>query len=166
MALRHAEAITKTLRAGPPILRQLLHGVSTADARYRPTPNSWAIVEVIAHMADVDARSQARLRRMLDEAHPFLPAFDQDALAREERYIERDLEQELLRYEQSRAAHVASLATLDSTAWSRTGQHASFGRLTVELYETLIAGEDMDHLAQIARLIVDAQRQTAMDTAK
>jgi len=35
----------------------------------------------------------------------------------------------------------------------RSGRHEAAGDLTVQLYEAHVASEDVDHLAQIARLI-------------
>jgi len=103
-------------------------------------------------VADVDERAHARLRRMLAEDNPFLPAFDQEALAEERSYIKMDLAEELARYQQTRAAHVADLQALDLRQWLRPGRHEATGDLTIELYEAHVASEDVDHLAQISRL--------------
>jgi hypothetical protein len=45
------------------------------------------------------------------------------------------------------------LEALDGAGWQRTGQHGEHGELTVELYETHVAAEEVDYLAQIARLL-------------
>jgi hypothetical protein len=42
---------------------------------------------------------------------------------------------------------------MDAPAWERSGRHGEHGELTVELYETHVAAEEIDHLAQIARLL-------------
>lgn len=55
--------------------------------RARRALGEWAVIKVVAHMADVDDRGHARLHRMLDEDNPRLPVFDQDALAEERGYI-------------------------------------------------------------------------------
>jgi hypothetical protein len=52
-----------------------------------------------------------------------------------------------------RRQHVAELEALDGPGWERTGRHGEHGELTVELYETHVAAEEVDHLAQIARLL-------------
>jgi hypothetical protein len=63
------------------------------------------------------------------------------------------LEAELARLEQLRSQHLVVLDTLDAVSWERTGHHGEHGELTVELYETHVAAEEVDHLAQIARLL-------------
>jgi hypothetical protein len=146
------QEILKSLRASPVIAGALVAGLDDERIRWRPAPGEWAVIEVVAHMADVDERAHARLRHMLEEDNPLLPAFDQDALAVERGYISMDLPGQLARYRQSRAAHTADLPGLDQRQWQRTGRHEAAGDLTVELYEAHVASEDVDHLAQIARL--------------
>jgi hypothetical protein len=90
---------------------------------------------------------------MLSEDSPELTPFDQEALAEERRYLELDLEGELARLEQLRRDHLAVLEGLDGPEWQRAGRHGEHGELTVELYETHVAAEEVDHLAQIARLL-------------
>lgn len=145
--------LLKILRATPIVLRSLVRGLDDATWRRRPAQGEWAIVEVVAHLADTDERALARVRRMLSEDNPTLPGYDQDALARDRNYIAMDPSDALDRFEASRAAHVALLESLDDEGWRRTGQHGEQGHMDVELYETHGAGEDGDHLAQIARMI-------------
>ncbi|HSJ00353.1 MAG TPA: DinB family protein, partial [Patescibacteria group bacterium] len=81
-----------------------------------------------------------------------LEPFDPAALAIERGYLELDVDTELRRFAAIRADHVALLESLDDAGWNRTGIHGEHGRMTVERYETHVAAEDVDHLAQIARL--------------
>ncbi|HEV8653754.1 MAG TPA: hypothetical protein VG276_31230 [Actinomycetes bacterium] len=55
--------------------------------------------------------------------------------------------------ERLRRQHLAELEALDGSGWARTGRHGQHGELSVELYETHVAAEEADHLAQIARLL-------------
>ena len=148
---RRAEII-KTLRATPVVLQALVDGVDDARLRRRPAPGEWAIIEVVGHLADTEERALARVRRMLAEDDPELEPFDQEALAEERHYLELSLEEELARLEDLRRQHLAELEALDGSGWARTGRHGEHGELSVELYETHVAAEEVDHLAQIARL--------------
>lgn len=151
--LSEREELLKTLRAGPVILRKLVRGLDGAALRRRPSEGEWAIVEVVGHLADTEERAVGRLRRMLDEEEPFLPAYDPERLAKEHRYIELEVAPSLDRFERMRADHLAALETLDEDGWRRVGRHEENGRMTVQLQATHIAGEDGNHLAQIAHLI-------------
>jgi hypothetical protein len=145
--------IVKTLQATPVVVRVLVAEVDDARLRRRPAPGEWAIIEVVAHLADTEERALGRVRRMLAEDDPELASFDQEALAEERHYLDLDLEGELTRLEQLRREHLAVLEGLDGARWERTGRHGEHGHLTVELYETHAAAEEVDHLAQIARLL-------------
>jgi DinB superfamily len=118
--------ITKTLRATPVVLRTLVRGVDDGRLRRRPAPREWAIIEVVAHLADTEERALGRVRRMLAEEDPQLAPFDQ---------------------------HLDLLDGLDGPGWERTGRHGQHGVMSVELYETHAVAEEVDHLAQIARLL-------------
>ena len=145
--------IKKTLRATPVVLGALVAGVEDARLRRRPAPREWAIIEVVGHLADTEERALARVRRMLTEDNPELAPFDQEALAEQRRYLDLDLQQELARLNQLRRQHLALLEGLDGPGWERTGRHGEHGTMSVELYETHVAAEEVDHLAQIARLL-------------
>jgi DinB superfamily len=144
--------IIKTLRAAPVVLRALVEDIDDARLRRRPAPGEWAIIEVVGHLADTEERALARVRRILAEEDPELEPFDQEALAEERHYLELDLEEELARLDELRRQHLAELEALDGSGWARTGRHGEHGELSVELYETHVAAEEVDHLAQIARL--------------
>lgn len=147
------EELLKILRGSPVVLRALVRGLDDAAWRRRPAEGEWAVIEVVAHLADSDERAAARVRRMLAEDDPALPGYDQDALARERRYIEMEPAEALDRFERVRSDHVALLEGLDDAGWRRSGVHSEQGPIDVELYESHGAAEDVDHMAQIARLV-------------
>jgi hypothetical protein len=151
--LDRRQEIMKTLRATPVVLRALVAGVDEAGLRRRPAPREWAIIEVVGHLADTEERALGRVRRMLAEDDPQLEPFDQEALAIQRRYLDVDLQEELARLEELRGQHLAVLETVDPQGWERTGRHGEHGQMTVELYETHVAADEVDHLAQVARLL-------------
>ena len=69
--------------------------VDDSRLRRRPAEGEWAIIEVVAHMADTEEHAVSRVRRMVTEASPYLDPFDPDALAEQHHYIDRDLTSEL-----------------------------------------------------------------------
>ena len=145
--------ILKGLRAGPIVLRRLVRGLPDEAVRRRPADGEWAIVEVVAHLADTEERALGRTRRMLDEAEPALAPYDPDALALERNYLGMSLADELGRYEALRDEQASLLEGLADADWQRTGIHGEHGRITVQQLAAHTAGEDADHFAQIARLI-------------
>lgn len=147
------EELLKTLRATPFVLQRLLRDLPDEVVRARPAEGEWAVVEVVAHLADTDERTIERTRRMLTEEDPTLAPYDQAALAVERDYLSMDLADALARFAALRSEHVELLAGVDDVGWQRTGLHGEHGRITVQQLAAHSAGEDGDHLAQIARLI-------------
>jgi hypothetical protein len=147
------EETLKILRGTPDVLRSLVRGLDDDAWRRRPADGEWSILEVVAHVGDTDERALGRVRRMLTEDEPLIPGYDQAALAIERRYVEMDPAEALGRFAAIRREHVALLEGLDEAGWRRTGIHAEQGPMDVQLYEAHVAGEDVDHLAQIARLV-------------
>ena len=96
--------ILKTLRATPVVLRALVTDVDDARLRRRPALGEWAIIEVVAHLADTEERALGRVRRMLAEDNPHLEPFDQEALAVQRRYLDQELQEELARLGRSVAS--------------------------------------------------------------
>jgi hypothetical protein len=145
--------ILKSLRAGPVVLGCLVRDLDDTELRSRPAQGEWAIIEVVAHLADTEERALARTRRMLTEDVPELPPYDPAALAIERHYVDLDLDSELARFAGLRADQADLLAGLDEADWERAGRHGEHGVITVQQLAAHTAGEDADHFAQIARLI-------------
>ena len=145
--------LRKSMAAVPVILRTLRNRFDGDSLKRRPSGDEWAAVEVIAHLADGEEWALRRVKRMLAEAEPELEPFDQAALAIERRYLALDADTELARFERLRAEHLAILEALDDAGWKRVGIHGEHGRMTVELYESHVAAEEVDQLAQLSRLL-------------
>lgn len=156
MAIDPRLELLKTLRAVPVVADALVAAFDADALRRRTALGEWAAVEVVAHLADTEERALGRVRRMLAEEAPVLEPFDQAALALDRGYLKLDAAAELRRFAALRADHVRLLETLDDAGWSRVGVHGEHGRMTVERYESHVAAEDVDHLAQIARLLTGA----------
>ena len=145
--------ILKALEAGPLVLRRLVRDLPDETIRRRPAEGEWAIVEVVAHLADTEERTIGRTIRMLSEEEPFLEPYDPDALALERAYLGMDLAAELDRFESLREEQASLLAGLGDAGWERVGAHGEHGRITVQQLAAHTAGEDADHFAQIARMV-------------
>ena len=149
----HAELL-EMYRVTPQTLRALVRGIDAGQARERPDVEGWSIVEVVAHLADIEGHAHERIRRMLAEDKPLIEGIDEQALAREHRYHEWDLSDALHRFEEERAEHVATLEALGPDAWERLGRHSEFGDITVESLTRLMAFHDAIHLAQVGRIVL------------
>ena len=83
----------------------------------------------------------------------YLQPYDPAALALERGYIGMDLAEQLARFADLRAEYSGLLDGLDDRGWNRPGHHGEHGPITVQQLAAHTAGEDGDHLAQIARMV-------------
>ena len=143
--------LRKSMGAVPEVLGALVGALEADRVRRRPAPGEWAPVEIVSHLADGEDYALRRVKRMLSEEEPQLEPFDQATLAVERRYIELDMNEQMERFRRLRTEHLALLDGLDDAGWRRIGVHGEHGRMSVEQYESHVAAEEVDHLAQLSR---------------
>jgi uncharacterized damage-inducible protein DinB len=142
--------ILGTLGATADRLVRAVGGLGAATLRRRPAEQEWSVMEVVAHLASVEARLfLPRLVRMRDEDWPRFAAFDPDAWAAERDWREADLTGELERFGRARAEALALLQGLDPGQLDRVGYTPAFGLVTIHEYATHMAEHDTEHLEQL-----------------
>lgn len=140
-------------RAVPGILRALVQDVDDERGRARSGAGEWAVVEIVAHLADAEARVIERVERMTTQDVPVIEGYDQEALAAERGYGGMSLRDEVARFARLRAEHTARLQALDEAGWSRVGRHTEVGEISVQQLVAHMTKHDAIHLAQIARQV-------------
>ena len=143
----------KLQAAAPQKLASLLKGVSTAKARKRPAPAKWSIAEIVAHLADTELVGGYRIRTILGAPGAPIQGFDQDAWAAALRYGKRDPRKSFDQYRALREANLSLLKSLTPEQWKQHGVHSERGNESVETIVRMFAGHDLNHLAQIERIL-------------
>jgi DinB superfamily len=143
----------KLQATAPAKLAKLLKGLSPAKARRRPAPGKWSIAEIAAHLADTELAMGWRLRMILGEPGTTLQPFDQDAWANAMHYERRDARKSAEQFRGFREANLALLKSLTPEDWRKSGMHPERGEQTVEIIAKMTAGHDLNHLAQIERIL-------------
>jgi radical SAM superfamily enzyme YgiQ (UPF0313 family) len=147
----YAELIEINL-ATPVVLRALVRGLDP-DAARRAGEGEWAVVQVVAHLADAEERAVERVRLMSTEDAPEIFAYDQEALADERGYLQMELGEQLDRFDRLRAERATLLSALAPADWQRTARHSDYGPITIHDLTAHMAKHDAVHLAQVARLV-------------
>ena len=139
-----------TLEQTPRLVRELVSSAPDVD---RKRGDFFSIRENVAHLRDIDTLGyEKRLRLMVDHDHPTLPDVNGAQIAIDRDYASLPIEPELLALEQSRAASMALLRTLDDAMLDRTAELETVGRVTLrELLERWIT-HDSEHLAEMRSL--------------
>lgn len=143
----------KLQSAAPSTLAKLLKRISPTRARKRPAPDKWSIAEIVAHLADTEFAMGWRVRMVLGQPGEPIQPFDQDAWAAALRYEKRDMRKSLEQYRNLREANVALLKSLTPDDWKKSAIHPERGEQTVRVIAEMTAGHDLNHFAQIERIV-------------
>jgi uncharacterized damage-inducible protein DinB len=115
----------------PARLRAAVAGLTDAELKARPGPGEWSILEVVVHIADSDAISIDRMKRMIATDDPPLLYADETAYVQKLFTHDQDLEDALTLLEVGRRQFARVLRKLPPEAFARTGRHDTSGTKTV-----------------------------------
>jgi DinB family protein len=134
-------------------LKRLIQRAPAAKLRKRPAPGKWSASEIVAHLADGEIVTGWRIRQILGAPGTSLQAYDQDAWAAAGHYEKRDARKSLEQFRVLREGNLALLKTLTPEQRKQHGMHAERGVETIEHIVQMIAGHDLNHLAQVERIL-------------
>lgn len=115
----------------------------------RPKAKEWSMVEVLSHLADAEVAFGFRLRQLISEPRPTLPAWDQEAWATGLRYNERDPRHLLATFRALRGSNLAILRAVPRARWRRVGVHPEYGPVRLDELVAHFAEHDLNHLNQL-----------------
>jgi hypothetical protein len=123
---------------------------TTLDGRRMETryaPGKWTAREILAHLADAEVGVGFRLRQVLAEENHQAQPFDQDRWA--ERYPGLDGAAAGRAFVALRAWNLALIRSLSAQDLAKPYVHGERGPETVGLIVKMLAGHDLNHLAQL-----------------
>jgi len=139
----------KVQRATAAKLKKLTHGLTPKELKWKPEPGKWAIVEIVAHLADVEIVASWRMRSVLGANGTAIQPFDQDVWASVFQYGKRDAGQSLEIFRVLRENNLAMLKALPLESWDNYGMHAERGKETIAHLARMFAGHDTNHILQV-----------------
>ncbi|MBY0455968.1 MAG: DinB family protein [Gemmataceae bacterium] len=117
--------------SAPAKLRAAVRGLTRDELTARPGPGAWSILEVVVHIADSDAISIDRMKRILTEDNPPLLYADESAYVANLFTHDQDIEDALALLEIGRRQWARVLRKLPDEAFARTGQHNRRGAVSL-----------------------------------
>jgi hypothetical protein len=139
------------LERTPGLLHQLIADVTEDDLDWQPRPDRWSISMVLAHLADVEVHGfMRRFHDLVEQDHPFLPAYDQLSLFRGRSQF--DGRGELKSFTSLRTDTLAWLRAAPPGAGARTGLHEQLGVINFDQLLHEFAFHDLGHLRQVIEL--------------
>jgi uncharacterized damage-inducible protein DinB len=133
-------------------LTTLIKRLNKKQLTRRPAPDKWSIAEILAHLADAELVIGYRMRLILASNGTTIQAFDQDAWAQTFNYSRRDPKTSLETFRVLRENNLRLLSKVPRSLWENYGQHQERGKETVDHIVKLIAGHDLNHVAQIEKI--------------
>jgi hypothetical protein len=134
-------------------LAAAIKGQSAAALAKRPDAKSWAGVEVICHLRDVEEAFGGRFQMFLAMDDAKLLPVDVDRWAVDRQYARCDAGEAIDAFRRRRAENVQTFRALKPEEWKRGGTHPQRGRMTFEDFVTLLCWHDDNHLDQLGRAI-------------
>jgi dephospho-CoA kinase len=138
------------LASTPAKIRHEVAAMSPRAIRTRPAPGKWAVVEILAHLEDIEQIGfRERIRDIVEQDRPTLPAIDQEGRARALRYDRKDPKRLLDSWARQRRANLKWLRKLRPAQLKRQGIHEKVDEMSAEEFVHEWAFHDLGHLKQI-----------------
>jgi hypothetical protein len=120
--------------------------------KFRPAPGRWTIHEIVVHIADSEANSYIRCRRLLAEPGSVVLGYDEEHWARALDYHNRSADDALELFRWLRGASYALIQDLPDSVWSNTVHHSENGLMTMDDWLATYERHIPDHIAQMQRV--------------
>jgi hypothetical protein len=149
----------------PERIAATLIGLSKDVLNYKPAPDKWSMLEILAHLADTEIVYGYRIRQIIADKEPTLAPIDQDAWARHLGYNEVQVPEMIALYSLTRRANLRVLRRVRPEELEKSGFHPEYNR-QVKLSELVerMAAHGSSHLQQIERLKQQARAGMAAET--
>jgi hypothetical protein len=145
--------LIERLSANAGVFDSLLAGVSDTQARWRPAPDKWSLLEVTCHLADEERDDfRKRLDLTLHDPGAAWPPIDPPAWVIERQYNSRDLDSALADFLQERQRSVGWLESLGAVDLSVAVDHPRLGNMAAGDLASAWAAHDLIHIRQMTRL--------------
>ena len=133
-------------------LNAIFAGVDDASIRKPEKPGKWSMIEVAHHLADSDMVAGFRIRMIVAQERPPIVAYDQELWVEKLRYRDAALPDVLTQFAVLRSANLRLARRLTPDDLARFGIHTERGGESAGYLLRLMAGHDVVHLAQLARI--------------
>jgi len=148
------EAIVSIMLSAPATLHSLTSLITTEDWQHEPTPNDWALTEIICHLRDTEIEiHEMQLQLLIEKTGAFIPRPDSSIWANERKYLNADGRVALAEFANARRQNVDTVRNLNASIWSRNARHAIFGPTNFTEVMGFIVDHDKAHIQQVRKTL-------------
>ncbi len=130
-----------------------LEQLSEGEIHSPPAPGEWTVHQIAAHMRDTERLVfLLRIDRMLNQEHPSVENFDQEAWHREHYLAGEPLRKIKSEFRTARRKVVQLLRSASKKDWDNWAVHPEYGKISLDWLLEHDYLHTLEHLAQIARM--------------
>ena len=142
-------AILGILESTPAVLHSMTSGLSPDEWTHEPTPDDWALIEILCHLRDTEREVyHPQIEILRQEAHPFVPRPDAAVWAKQRNYLDEDGTTAVASFAAARQQTLRELQTFSPDLWRRAARHAIFGPTNSQEVVGFMANHDRLHIQQ------------------
>jgi hypothetical protein len=132
----------------------LVNSLSSADLD-RADSEGWTPRQVIHHVADSEAQSYARLRRLIAEPGTTIQGYDEGIWAQNQTlgYGEQPIESSIEVFKAVRQSSFELISRMDETLLENKGRHTESGEYSVRDWMNSYINHPVDHANQIKKVL-------------
>jgi hypothetical protein len=151
MAVTHEERIQRIESYGRAhqMLVEALPNFPRDMWQFKPSPRDWSIHEIVVHIADSEANSFVRCRRLIAEPGSVVMGYDQDVWAVKLAYHDQSIEDALELFRWLRLTSYRLIKGLPDGVWSNTVVHSENGTITMDDWLITYERHIPDHIEQM-----------------
>ena len=139
-------------------IARLVEGIDATQARWKPAPEEWSVLEVVNHLYDEEVEDfRIRLQITLRDPNEAWPSSDPVRKVVERNYNMRDLGESLENFLDERTVSLEWLRSLEQPNWNNEHPIPGIGSLRAgDLLASWVA-HDLLHLRQLVELHYQCQ---------
>jgi hypothetical protein len=143
-------AMIERYRTGMADLEDALAGVSEEELDQPQPDGEWTVRQIVHHLADGEAMSYTRLRRLVADDEPVIHGYDEPVFAQRLHY-DRPIASSLAVTAAVREASLELMGVMTPAEWAKTGTHTEHASYSVDFWLELYSEHPHDHADQIRR---------------
>ena len=148
-SLKTTDAILAIMSSTPGVMRSLTSGLQMDSLFREPTPDDWAVIEILCHLRDTEREvHQMQIKTLLEEDQPFIPRPNAAVWANQRNYLNEDGPSALKEFTLARISNLGQLKDLGDEVWTRKARHAIFGPSNFREVIGFMAEHDRMHIQQ------------------
>ena len=125
--------------------------------QFRPAPDRWTIHEIVVHIADSEANSYVRCRRLIAEPGATVMGYDEQQWATALDYHSQSAAEAVELFKWLRRKGYTLIKSQPDSAWSNTVTHTESGLMTMDDWLDTYDRHVPDHIRQMQAVYDDWQ---------